>query len=37
MFWRDWSDYTRAPVMNGLVIAFFLVAASRMWAADNGL
>jgi len=37
MIWRDWSDYKQAQVVNGLIIAFFLVGAWRMWGANNGL
>ena len=37
MSWRGWSDYTRTQVVNGLIIAFFLVCAWRMWATNNGV
>jgi 4-amino-4-deoxy-L-arabinose transferase-like glycosyltransferase len=37
MIWWDWSDYKRAQVVNGLVIAFLLVSAWRMSAANNVL
>lgn len=37
MFWRGWSDYKRAQVVNALIIAFFLVCAWRMWAINNTL
>lgn len=37
MIWRDWSDFQRAQVVNGLIIVFFLVGAWRMWGDHNHL
>jgi 4-amino-4-deoxy-L-arabinose transferase-like glycosyltransferase len=35
MFWQSWSDYKRAQVVNGLIVAFFLVCAWRTSAAND--
>jgi hypothetical protein len=37
MFWRDWSDFKRAQLVNGLLAVGFLLLALRMWSLGNGL